>query len=96
MATNKPVDQMSVEELKAYAKQLEAEKAKASTQVAMTIHIGPKGTLVVNGVGSRYGVALYPESWRKLITFIPNVVAFLDANEGKMAKKGEEYKPAEA
>ena len=84
---------MSNEALKALVAKMEAElaAAKEANAVAMRITIGPKGTVCVHGIGSKYGVALYQESWGKLAEFMPKVQEFIAANKGKLAVKGVEY-----
>lgn len=91
-------ENMSNEQLKALVAKMEAElaAAKAASAVSMKIHIGPKGTVCVTGIGSKYGVALYEESWKKLIEFIPTVKSFIEANSSKLAKKGQVYTPPTA
>jgi predicted hydrocarbon binding protein len=94
---NANVNGMSNEQLRALLVKMEAElaAAKEASAVAMRITIGPKGTVCVHGIGSKYGVALYQESWGKLAEFMPKVQEFIATNKGKLAVKGVEYKAPE-
>ena len=42
------------------------------------------GALILYGLG-RFPVTLYASQWDRLIAFIPEVKAFIDANRGQMA-----------
>lgn len=75
--------QPSYEQLLAQVKRLEALQASRSI---LRCKISEKGGLSVYGMG-RFPVTLYLSQWEALIKFIPEVVSFIQANEGKLSRK---------
>ena len=67
---------------------LEAENArlKQAQQAKLKLKIGEKGALSVYGMG-RYPVTLYRSQWERLIGIIPQIEAFIMANQDKLAVK---------
>jgi hypothetical protein len=87
---------MSNEQLKALVAKMESDlaAAKEASKVNMSLSIGPKGTVVLRGVASKYGAAYYADTWISIIEMAPKILAFIAANESKLAKKGVPFVPA--
>lgn len=66
----------------------EIARLKAANASKFKCQIGQKGGVSVYGFG-RWPVTLYASQWEDLISYIPTVKAFLDANRSKLATKGE-------
>ena len=64
--------------------QLEAMVMAANVQRKLTLKVSEKGAVSCYGLG-RFPVTLYASQWDRLIAFIPEVKAFIDANRDKMA-----------
>ena len=69
--------------------QAENEALKQRPGKALTCKVSEKGAVSVYGLG-QFPVTLYKEQWPRLIAFIPELEAFIKANEGKLRTKGEE------
>src|SRR5436309_982761 len=65
--------------------QAENDKLKQS-QSRLTLKIGEKGALSVYGMG-RFPVTLYRSQWERIIAFVPQIEAFIEANADKLAVK---------
>jgi len=73
-----------------------AEAALAAAQMAqsgkLTLKVSAKGALSVYGL-QRWPVTLYREQWERLIQAVPNIQAFIKANDSGLARKADS-KPA--
>ena len=64
----------------------EIARLRAASAGKFTCKIGQKGGMSVYGFG-RWPVTLYASQWDDLISYIPQIKAFLDANRDKLAQK---------
>lgn len=67
-------------------KELEAKLAAAEAQVKATLKVSSKGGVSLYGLG-RFPVTLYLSQWEKLFSQVPEIKAFIKANESKLAVK---------
>ena len=65
----------------------EALKANAPKPRKLSCKIGEKGGVSVYGLNVRFPVSLYVEQWDKLIAFVPELKAFIEANRSKLTTK---------
>ena len=71
-------------------KRIEAKaKASASAPRQLTCKVSEKGCLSVYGLNRQWPVSLYAEQWERLENFMPMVMEFIKANNGKLSRKGE-------
>lgn len=79
---------MTKEQMEAQIAQLQAENAalKAKKAGVLSCKVTEKGGLSVYGLG-RFPVTLYKSQWKKLIGFIPQVEAFIAANDEVLTEK---------
>lgn len=82
---NKPLNEMTQDELIAYASSLE-KKNGSKTVAGLQYRVGAKGGVSVYGLG-RFPVTLYSSQWKRLIAAIPDVQAFLTDNAGQLKEK---------
>lgn len=75
--------QPSYKQLLAQVKRLEQLQASKSI---LRCKVSEKGGLSVYGMG-RFPVTLYLSQWEALIKFMPEVVAFIQANGDKLSRK---------
>lgn len=78
------LSQAEREELEA----LRAQKAIFERKNKLTAKIGAKGGISVYGMG-RFPVTLYKEQWERLIGFVPELQAFIEANKANLATKNK-------
>lgn len=57
------------------------------TPRALTCKVSEKGGLSVYGLQARFPVTLYAGQWEKLAQFMPTLIEFIKANEGKLSRK---------
>lgn len=76
---------MTNEEYRARIAELEAQ-LKESKTTRLRCKVSAKGALQVSGLG-RFPLTLYVSQWEKLIPFIPDIKAFLEANRDKFSVK---------
>jgi hypothetical protein len=69
-------------------KRIEA-KASASAPRQLTCKVSEKDCLSVYGLNRQWPVSLYAEQWERLEKFMPTVMEFIKANNGKLSRKGE-------
>jgi hypothetical protein len=81
MSTNDDL-QAQLKALKAENEALRAKKLKP-----VTMKIGEKGGLSVYGINSRFPVSLYANQWQRLAPYLPEILAFIEANKDKMSFK---------
>ena len=67
-------------------KELEAKLAAAEAQVKATLKVSSKGGVSLYGLG-RFPVTLYQSQWEKLFAQVPEIKAFIQKNEAKLAVK---------
>ena len=79
MTINTQLAGKSQEELIAIIAQMQV-----ASQRKLTLKVSEKGAVSLYGLG-RFPVTLYASQWERLIAFIPEVKAFIDANRGQMA-----------
>lgn len=88
---------MSDTSLQAQLEALKAENAalklKASTPKVLTIKVSEKGGVSVYGLG-RFPVTLYRSQWEKLISHVPAIQAFIEANQAVLTVKEPGLFPA--
>ena len=53
----------------------------------LTLKVGEKGALSVYGMG-RFPVTLYKSQWSRLLEAVPEITAFLKANDAILKDKG--------
>lgn len=87
-----PVEQQ-VLALEALAAENEALK-KAAANEGSRLKVSEKGALSVYGLG-RFPVTLYKEQWRRLISWVREIEAFLDANDAILKDKPEKAAKAQ-
>lgn len=75
-------------DLAARVRELEAQLAaeKARKTKALTLKVGPSGTVCLYGMG-RYPVALYASQWERLFTAIDDIKAFIAEHGEELARK---------
>jgi len=66
--------------------------AKAAANGPLSLKVSVKGAVSLCGMG-KWPVTLYREQWVKVNEAMPSIMAFIEANKGKLAVKGQEYKP---
>lgn len=71
----------------------EALRKQVEKKANMYCKVSEKGAVSVYGL-SRFPVTLYKSQFERLIGFIPEVVAFIKANEGKLSVKAEKAEAA--
>jgi hypothetical protein len=76
------------DQLEALKAENTALKLKASTPKVLTIKVSEKGGVSVYGLG-RFPVTLYRSQWEKLISHVPAIQAFIEANAAKLTVKEE-------
>ena len=88
------------QELEAEIARLRAEngklKAKADAQTtsnSLSLRVSDKGGVAVYGMG-RFPLTLYKSQWEKLLAIVPEIQAFIKANEAKLTVKVKEEKKA--
>jgi hypothetical protein len=72
-------------ELKLKIAQLEAAVA-AKGQVKLTLKVGAKGGLSLYGLG-RWPVTLYLSQWLALLSFVPQIIAFINEHRSELSVK---------
>lgn len=84
-SVNSSVD---VKSLQAQIEALKAQNAALTAQAAakISLKVSDKGALSVYGMG-RFPVTLYASQWETLAERMPEIVAFIKANAGKLARK---------
>lgn len=75
--------QEELERLKAENQML---KSKKSGKGELTFRVSQKGAVSVYGMG-RFPVTLYKEQWERLISKSDDLMAFIKANESKLATR---------
>lgn len=75
-----------IEQLRAENTRLMAQVAAAPKERALTMKVSEKGALSVYGMG-RFPVTLYKTQWIRLIQAIPDLSAFIKANDAKLITK---------
>ena len=82
---------MSDEEMKAELERLRAEneRLKQRGSRGISMKVSEKGGLSVYGLG-RFPVTLYKEQWLRLLDMADDIRAFIQDNDAKLKKKGEE------
>ena len=83
VSTLRPVVKPSYAELQARLEYLEAHQPKPR---AISFKVGEKGGVSAYGMG-RFPVTLYVEQWERLFAAIPELKAFIVANESKLTRK---------
>lgn len=73
----------TVAELQARIAELEA---KVATKQTISFKVTEKGGVSLYGVG-RFPVTLYLSQWKAVISHVPQLVAFMKANESKLSVK---------
>lgn len=71
-----------IKELEAKLAEVEANADKVRT----SLKVSSKGGVSVYGLG-RFPVTLYLSQWEKLLGMVPEIKAFIKANESKLAVK---------
>ena len=64
----------------------EALKAKMAAKQTITFKVSEKGALSVYGL-QRWPVTLYKQQWVRLVKAMPQLEAFISANDGALAEK---------
>jgi hypothetical protein len=77
--TNDQIAKLSPDQIKALLN-----AAPASSAVGCKV--GDKGNIIVFGLG-RFPTSLYVSQWEKVIAFIPQLKAFIEANNARLARK---------
>jgi hypothetical protein len=67
--------------------EIDALKAKLSSKSKLCLKIGKKMGISVYGLNVRFPVTLYAGQWERLIAFIPEVQAFIEAHHDELAWK---------
>ncbi len=67
--------------------ELAALKAKVAAKETLRFKIGEKGGISVYGLNVRFPVTLYASQWERLISKLPELQAFIKANEGSLTRK---------
>lgn len=57
------------------------------TQSPLRCKVSEKGALSVYGLSAKWPTTLYIGQWERLIEFLPQLVAFAKANNGKLSRK---------
>lgn len=87
---------LTTEEMQLKIKQLEAQLANQKNSApSLSLKVSAKGAVSMYGLG-RFPVTLYSAQWAKLIAVIPQLEKFMEANQDKLAVKGETKPEAEA
>ena len=69
------------------AKMQAAQRAQAAQP--LRCKIGDKRGVSVYGLNKQWPVTLYAGQWERLIEFVPQIQAFIEANRSRLAVKGE-------
>ena len=75
--------------LEAQVSRLQAAQ-QAQANVPLRCKVGAKGGVSVYGLNAKWPVTLYRKQWEKLIAFVPQVQAFIDANADALSSKIED------
>lgn len=67
----------------------EAKKAREST---LRLAIGEKGGVSLYGIG-RFPTTLFKSQWLRLLDYAPEIRKFIELNDHRLAKQGEEFVP---
>lgn len=80
---------MTQAQMQAELARLQAENAalKAKPGNKLTLKVGEKGALSIYGMG-RFPVTLYKSQWVRLLGIVPEITAFLKANDAILKEKG--------
>ena len=74
-----------VEEMQTKIAELEG-KLQSSQTKRLSLKVSTKGGVSVYGLG-RFPVSLYSSQWERLISFVPDIQAFLHENAAQLATK---------
>ena len=55
--------------------------------------VSEKGGISVYGLNAKWPVTLYGEQWKRLADYMPNVLAFANANASKLTSKADRVVP---
>jgi len=77
-----------IQRLTAAMAQMQTELEQKSKPATITCKVSEKGAVSVYGL-QRMPVTLYAEQWTRLKAFMPTLEAFIEANDSKLAKKGD-------
>ena len=80
----------TTEQLMAMIEKLKADNAalKAKKDRKLSVKVSEKGAVCIYGL-NRFPVTLYKNQWEKVIAFIPELQAFLEANKDKLVSKDD-------
>lgn len=71
----------SLEEANAYI------AANAANERKLSLKVGEKGGISLYGLNAQFPVTLYAQQWEKLITFIPEIQAFMKVHARELTTK---------
>ena len=63
--------------------------------MAISHKISQRGAVSVYGLGQRFPVTLYPESWIMLAGYLPGLLKFIDQNKPAIEAQAKEFAKAE-
>lgn len=94
---NAPAESPEIAALKAQLAKLQAENEALSKakRVGLTYKVSEKGALSVYGLG-RFPVTLYREQWATLFDNRDAILAFIEANKGKLTTKADKVAAEQA
>jgi hypothetical protein len=81
-----------IAEQQAEIARLTALVGKAQT---LKLKVSEKGGVSVYGLNAKWPVTLYGEQWKRLADYMPNVIAFVNANSGKLTTKADKISTEE-
>lgn len=74
------------DQMQAALAKVEAKKDRVVTSNGLTLGIGEKGGICVYGMG-RFPVSMYLSQFLRFVDALPEILAFAEANKGKLAQK---------
>ena len=73
------------EQLKAALAQIEELKAKKVKP--LSLKVSEKGALSIYGLSARFPTTLYVQQWERLLGYVPEIKAFIEANRKNLSVK---------
>ncbi len=65
-------------------------KPRTAVSNGLSLRVGEKGGIAIYGLNNRFPVTLYRQQFEKLAKCIPEIQAFIQANDAKLVYKLEE------
>ncbi len=78
---------MTKSELEAALAEAQVKLAEANKPRKLSLKVGEKRGISCYGLNAKFPVTLYAQQWERLIEFVPQITAFIAANESKLSRR---------